>query len=116
MMAKVENLELFKVDKKVYKEEQQGLLDRLDKFDRYNKENHVHYIQIENFLDKFMRLKVQQQIGKSLAGTFENKRSILEKYRTYEEGFLKEANKAILNDDGQPDVMQSMHRDFLRML
>lgn len=29
---------------------------------------------------------------------------------------MKEANKAILNDDGQPDVMQSMHRDFLRML
>jgi len=41
---------------------------------------------------------------------------VLEKYRSYEEGFLKEANKAILNDDGQPDVMQSMHRDFLRML
>ena len=29
---------------------------------------------------------------------------------------MKDANKAILNDEGQPDVMQSMHRDFLRML
>lgn len=59
LLAKAENLELFKVDKKVYKEDQQAQLDRLDRFDRYNKENHVHYVQIENFLDKFLRLKVQ---------------------------------------------------------
>lgn len=116
LLSKAESLELFKVDKKVYQDEKQGLLDRLDKFDRYNKENHVHYIQIENYLDKFLRLKVQQQIGRSLAAAFDSKRSTLEKYRTYEENFLKEANKAILSDDGQPDVMESMHRDFLRML
>lgn len=91
-------------------------MNRLEKFDRYNKENHVHYVQIENYLDKFLRLKVQHQIGKSLAGAFENKRSVLERYRAYEEGFLKEANKAILGDDGQPEVMESMHRDFLKML
>ena len=57
-------------------------------------------MQIENYLDKYLRLKVQQQIGKSIASAFENKKSILERYKQYEEGFLKEANKAILADEG----------------
>lgn len=100
LLGKAESLELHKVDRKAYKEDQQGLLNRLEQFDRYNKENHVHYVQIENYLDKYLRLKVQQQIGKSIASAFENKKSILERYKQYEEGFLKEANKAILADEG----------------
>lgn len=39
-----------------------------------------------------------------------------DKYTAFEEQFLKEANKAILIDEGTPTLMQNMDNDFIRLL
>lgn len=45
-----------------------------------------------------------------------SKPGVKEKYGLYEERFLRDANKRILLDDGQPEVMQMMSREFIQML
>lgn len=67
-------------------------------------------------MDKYLPLKIQKSIGKNIQAIFEGKATILEKYYGYEDAFLKEANKGILADNGQPDVMNQMNKDFVRTL
>ena len=47
---------------------------------------------------------------------FEQDKAFLEKYLDYEESFLKAQNRIILDDEGQPQVMNQMQEDFLRIL
>ena len=47
---------------------------------------------------------------------FDGKQSMTDKYQVFEEQFLKEANKAILIDEGSPTLMQTMDNDFIRLL
>jgi|TARA_B110000285_G_C14762819_1_gene440310 hypothetical protein len=41
--------------------------------ENYNKENHIHYVQIENFVEKYLPLKQQKAIGKTILSLFEGK-------------------------------------------
>jgi len=60
-----------------------------------------------------MPIKQQKAIGKTLVAMFEEKKGFNEKYAEYEERYLKEANRRILLDNGQPDVMKVMQNEFL---
>ena len=58
LLQKAEKLELFKLNLSRYENDQQRLKDKLEAFDKYNKENHIHYIQVENYLDKYLPMTV----------------------------------------------------------
>ena len=45
-------------------------------------------------------MKIQKAIGKNIKAIFEDRKGVVEKYLSFEENFLKEANKSILLDDG----------------
>ena len=47
---------------------------------------------------------------------FAGKQPYADRYRYFEEEFLREANKIILVDDGQPEVLETMHQDFVKIL
>lgn len=116
LLERSEKLDLMKLNEKEYHLDMKNIESRLDAFDRYNKENHTHYIQVENFMEKFLPLKIQKQIGKNFMAVFGGKKSTLEKYRDYEEQFLKESNKIILADEGQPTLLGNVHKEFLSLL
>ena len=44
LLAHTEQLEVQKVDKNAYGTDQQRLIMKLEAFERYNRENHVHYV------------------------------------------------------------------------
>jgi hypothetical protein len=55
---------------------------------------------VENYIEKYLPIKIQKAIGKNIRAVFEGKQYITEKYLAFEENFLKECNKTILLDDG----------------
>lgn len=57
LLTKTEHLENFKVNNEEYIEGQDNIWQKFKVTDKYNKENHVHYVQIENYLDKYLPLK-----------------------------------------------------------
>ena len=67
-------------------------------------------------MEKFLPLKIQKQIGKNILAIFDGKKSVINNYHTYEDNFLKEANRVILIDDGQPQLMQTISKEFIQIL
>jgi hypothetical protein len=57
LLQKTEHLNLFKVNEDLYLKNQNEIWAKLKDFDALNKENHCHYIQIENYIDKYLPLK-----------------------------------------------------------
>ena len=47
---------------------------------------------------------------------FGSKPQVRQSYAAYEERFLREANKKILQDDGLPEIMKVMSREFIEMI
>ena len=47
-----------KVDEDNYQEKIEEIMERLDDIDKNNRENNIHYSQIENYLEKYHPLKV----------------------------------------------------------
>ena len=88
ILEKTERLESFKVDCEEYQTDQQAIWDKFKASDSFNKENHVHYLQIENYLDKYQPLKTQKQIGKTIVEMFGAKPGVKEKYQNLEDRFL----------------------------
>ena len=60
---------------------------------------------MENYLEKYLPMKIQKAIGKNIKAIFEERKGVVEKYLSYEDSFLREANKIILSDNGQPNVL-----------
>lgn len=54
-------------------------------------------------------MKIQNQIAKSFQSTFGLKDNWLQKYKEFENRFLKEQNAIILADNGQPYLLQEMN-------
>lgn len=100
LLQKAEHLRLFKLDLERYNADQQQLNNKLQESEKYNKENHIHYVQVENYLDKYLPMTVQKAIGKTIVAVFEGKQPFTDRYRQFEEDYLKEANRIILLDDG----------------
>lgn len=113
LLKRAEVLENQKVEQDVYRVEHEKIWRKFKELDTLNSENNVHYIQIENYLDKYLPIKQQKAIGRTLIQMFENSKGFIEKYADYEEKFLKEANRRILMDNGQPEVMRIMEREFV---
>jgi hypothetical protein len=93
-------LKINKLDIERYELDYSRFEGRLNDFDKFHRENHVHYIQVENYLEKYLPMKIQKAIGKNIKAIFEDRKGVVEKYLSFEENFLKEANKTILLDDG----------------
>jgi len=73
LLQKSENMELCKVDAGRYDDDLEALYKRFTAMENYNKENHIHYVQIENFVEKYLPLKQQKAIGKTILSLFEGK-------------------------------------------
>lgn len=57
LLSKYEKLESFKLNQDQYDKQMELIKDNFERLDRYNKENHTHYIQMENYIEKYLPLK-----------------------------------------------------------
>ena len=73
LLQKSEAMELCKVETERYEDDLEALQRRFTAMENYNKENHIHYVQIENFVEKYLPLKQQKAIGKTILSLFEGK-------------------------------------------
>lgn len=116
LLKRAEALEFEKVRVDDYSSASQKIWAKFNEIDTVYRENHTHYIQIENYLDKYLPLKVQKATGKTLLELFGDRPGFEERYGRLEERFLKEANHRILLDEGQPEVMRLMEREFVQFM
>ena len=57
ILDKTHNMQLNKIEASKYSEDWESLDKRFIDMENYNKENHIHYIQIENFVEKYLPIK-----------------------------------------------------------
>ena len=88
LLEKTEHLELFKVDSKAYEAFKESNDERCSNIEMEQKDNHIHYIQIENYLEKYLPLSQQKAIGKSIMALFGGKSQFEDKYRDFESKVL----------------------------
>ena len=60
LLMKSERMEVTKLDVASYGKDCDLLNKRLDDYDKNSRENHTHYIQVENYIEKFLPLKIQK--------------------------------------------------------
>lgn len=64
-------------------------------------------LQLENWVEKYMPLKIHKQISDALANTLESSRS-LGKLLEYDRDMTKNLRKTILDDVGNPRLKKDM--------
>ena len=116
LLLRSEKLEVNKVNVESYDADTAKLNKRLAQYDKDTRENHTHYIQVENYVEKFLPLKIQKQIGKNLLIVLGQKKSLFDKYKEYEQSFLRVQNQVILQDEGIPSIMKDLQKEFFHML
>lgn len=60
LLLKCEKMEVTKLDCDQYHKDVAALNKRLSDYDKNTRENHTHYIQVENYIEKFLPLKIQK--------------------------------------------------------
>jgi hypothetical protein len=72
-------------------------------------ENHEnHFAMVENFVEKFIPVRIQSQISETIQDLFMNNQEKLERLDDYEKGKFLEYHQCILDDDGIPQLMDQM--------
>ena len=91
------------VSRKAYKEEKKDLKDRMFKIhtvmDFYSNE----FLRLENFMEKYLPLKIQNQISQTLNGVMPaNQRG---RIKEYEDTKFLELREQLIHDKGLPDLV-----------
>lgn len=71
-----------------------------------------HFMKVENFIEKYLPVNVQKQIGLSLMNMLSEKDNKLQRYKEYEGAYFQGMSESILKDDGIADLVQSMKRVY----
>lgn len=80
LLNETATLKITKLEIEKYELDHKKFELRLDGFDKFHRENHVHYIQVENYLEKYLPMKIQKSIGKNIKAIFEERKGVVEKY------------------------------------
>lgn len=70
LLKKVEALDVSKLESEVYFNDKERIWNKFRADEKISQENHIHYVQIENYLEKYMPLKIQKAVGKTLVAMF----------------------------------------------
>lgn len=72
-------------------------------------ENHEnHFAMVENFVEKFIPVRIQSQISETLNEALKGNDAVLDRLYTYEKGRLLEMHQVILDDDGAPNLINQL--------
>ena len=73
-------------------------------------------MRVENFIQKYLPVQIQRQIGESINKVFNEGDMKLFRYKDYENAYEARQTSAILKDNGVSDLrvaMKELYEDFL---
>ncbi len=73
-------------------------------------------MRVENFIQKYLPVQIQRQIGESINKVFNEGDIKLVRYKDYENAYEARQTSAILKDNGVSDLrvaMKELYEDFL---
>lgn len=104
MLKDIELLSQEKAEKKIVTEDFKNFRDTLLLHDKVLEDQKNHTLTIENFMEKYLPIKVQTQISETFKAIPDKKiRKYLELYESVK---FEELHSAILDDTGNPEILK----------
>lgn len=107
IMKELEVLKQDKADKYLVQENTNNINEIILNHSKTLEEHHNQSLTIENFMEKYMPIKVQTQISDTLKAIVDKKlRKNLENFETQK---FEELHTLILSDNGDPSIISQLH-------
>ena len=104
----IEALNQEKADKKMMLDETKQINKTLKKHTYVLEDHHNHSLTIENFMEKYIPIKIQSQISETMKSVLDKKaKKNLEAFNTHK---FEQLHSAILEDDGNPAIHEQIKR------
>lgn len=111
--TQINELKYRKLDSSIFQDSRRLIHFELDTLKRVSTNHENHFAMVENFVEKYVPIKTQTHISKTLHFVFQhtNMHEALEQLDEYEDTTFAEMHQVVLEDEGMPDL-RAVYRDI----
>eukprot|EP00347_Sterkiella_histriomuscorum_P012247 403369325 len=108
-------LEKNKLEIQQHQEDAMTIWESITKLNHSTEMYKIHFNRVENFIDKYQPVKIQNQISKSILSMFSKRDAKMARYREFETNFFRNQNEVIFADNGNPDILSQMKEIYVKV-